>query len=45
MKVRTISPVRMLCISDVNCGSRYNDPDYEYIGGESEGGYGYGVPD
>lgn len=35
----------MLCTSDVNFGNRYDDPNYGYIEGETEGSYGYGVPD
>ena len=47
MKVRTISPVRMLCSSDgeLNQGSRYNSGINDYIEGDSGSGYGYGVPD
>ena len=45
MKVRKIHCSHMLCTSDINFGSRHNDPDYDYIGGDSGSGYGYGVPD
>lgn len=43
MKVRTISPVRMLCLSDgeVNQGNGYRSGYNDYIGS----GYDYGVPD
>ena len=45
MKVVQVQQTHMLCTSDVNFGSRNNDPDYDYIGGDSGSGYGYGVPD
>ena len=47
MKVRKISPVRMLCTSDgeLNRGNSYNSGNNDYIYGDSESGYGYGVPD
>ena len=47
MRVRAASPVQMLCLSvgEPSQGSRYNDPDYDYIEGDSGSGYGYGVPD
>ena len=47
MKVRKISPVRMLCTSDgeLNQGSRYNSGNNDYIDGDLGSGYGYGVPD
>ena len=40
-----ISSRRILCTSEVNFGSRYYGSDYDYIGGSSESGYGYGIPD
>ncbi len=45
MKVVQVQQTHMLCTSDVNFGSRNNDPDYDYIDGDSGSGYGYGVPD
>lgn len=45
MKVVTVNPVRILCTSGINYGNRYDGPDYEYIGGDSGVGYGYGEPD
>lgn len=44
MKVRTISPVRMLCtsttsIGDVTKGNRYNTPDYYIEGSNSKGNF------
>ena len=47
MKVRKISPVRMLCASDgeLNQGNSYNSGNNDYIEGDSGSGYGYGVPD
>ena len=47
MKVRKISPVRMLCTSDgeLNFGNSYNNGTNDYIEGDSGSGYGYGVPD
>ena len=41
MEVMTIQCSHMLCASDVNYGSRHDDPNYDYIGGEGDGGYGY----
>ena len=47
MKVRKISPVRMLCTSDgeLNQGNSFNNGTNDYIEGDSGNGYGYGVPD
>lgn len=47
MKVRTLSPVRMLYLSDgeVNQGNGYRSGYNDYIGGDSGSGYDYGVPD
>ena len=46
MKVRTIQCSHMLSASletlgGTSQGDRYNDPNYDYIGGESGDGYGY----
>ena len=47
IKVMTISHVHMLCTSvgELTQGDRFNNPNYDYIGGDSGNGYGWGVPD
>lgn len=51
MRAVTMKTSHMLCTSitslstSISSGSRYEDDDYEYIGGKSDTGWNTGTPD